>query len=277
LTPTADSTLQRFLRRDAIIISAALVGFTALAWIYVIRLAAEMDMGGMDMTGIRMVSDGFRMVMASAHKPWTNADLFLMFAMWAVMMIGMMTPSMAPVVLLYARVRRQAISQGEPFAATGWFAGGYLLTWTLFSLLATIAQWALERAALMTPIMTTASATLSATLFVAAGVYQWSPLKRMCLAHCQSPLTFLQRNGGFEREATRSLTLGVRHGVYCVGCCWALMALLFVGGVMNVVWIAGISALVLLEKAVPAGRALGRMAGIGFVAAGVWALLVRLR
>jgi predicted metal-binding membrane protein len=198
-----------------------------------------------------------------------------MFAMWAVMMIGMMTPSVAPVVLLYARVRRHAIAQGEPFAATGWFAGGYLLAWTVFGLVATVAQWALERAALLTPMMTTASVSVDATFLLAAGVYQWSPLKQMCLAHCQSPLTFLQHRGGFQRNAKRSLALGMRHGIHCVGCCWALMALLFVGGVMNVVWIAGISALVLLEKAVPAGRALGRMAGIGLLAAGIWALLLR--
>jgi predicted metal-binding membrane protein len=112
-------------------------------------------------------------------------------------------------------------------------------------------------------------------LLVAAGVYQWSSLKQVCLAHCQSPLTFLQRHGGFQREAKKSLRLGVRHGAYCIGCCWALMALLFVGGVMNVVWIAGIAALVLLEKAVRSGRTFGRIAGIGLVAAGVWVLFVR--
>ena len=273
--PAADSALQRLLRRDAVVISVALAAITALAWIYVIRLAAGMDMGGMDMTGMRMISTGFRMVMASAQKPWTSADLLLMFAMWAVMMVGMMTPSVAPVVLLYARVRRQAILEGEAFAATGWFAGGYLLAWTAFSFLATVAQWSLERASLLTPVMTTANAQLTATLLLAAGVYQWSPFKRMCLARCQSPLIFLYRNGGLQREAARSLTLGVRHGIYCVGCCWVLMALLFVGGVMNVVWIAGIAVLVLLEKAFPAGRALGRVAGIGFLAAGVWGLLLR--
>lgn len=277
MTPTRDSALQRLLRRDAIFISLALVGITLLAWIYVIRLAADMNMSGMDMTGMRMVSTGFRMVMTSARRPWSSSDLLLTFAMWAVMMIGMMAPSVAPVVLLYARVRRQAISQGEPFAATAWFAGGYLLAWTLFSLLATGAQWGFDRAALLTPIMTTASAPVGATLLVAAGIYQWSPLKQMCLAHCQSPLTFLQRHGGFQREANRSLVLGLRHGIYCIGCCWALMALLFVGGIMNVAWIAGLSALVLLEKATPLGRALGRMAGIGFIAAGVWVLLGRLR
>jgi predicted metal-binding membrane protein len=122
-----NGALQRLLHRDAIVVLAALAGITALAWVYVLRLAADMDMGGMDMNGLRMVSTGFRMVMTSAYRPWTGSDLLLMFAMWAVMMIGMMTPSVAPVVLLYARVRRHASSQGEPFAATGWFAGGYLL------------------------------------------------------------------------------------------------------------------------------------------------------
>src|SRR5215469_3932169 len=271
----SDSALQRFLRSDVILVSVALAGITALAWIYVIRLAADMDMGGMDMTGMRMVSTGFRMVMTSAHKPWTSGDVLLMFAMWAVMMTGMMMPSVAPVVLLYARVERYAISQGQAFAATSWFAAGYLLAWTSFSLLATIAQWGLERAALLTPFMTAASAPLGATVLVAAGVYQWSPLKQKCLAHCQSPLTFLQHHGGFQREARKSLMLGVRHGVYCIGCCWALMARLFVGGVMNLAWIAGIAALVLVEKIVPAGRTLGRIAGLGFVAASLWILLVR--
>src|SRR6516225_10879817 len=133
-----ERALQRILRRDAFLVSTAIVVITALAWIYVIRLAADMDMGGMDMTGMRMISTGFRMAMTSAHKPWTSGDALLMFAMWAVMMIGMMMPSVAPVVLLYARVERHAISQGQAFAATGWFAAGYLLAWTLFSLLATV-------------------------------------------------------------------------------------------------------------------------------------------
>ena len=271
----SESALQRLLRRDAILVLAALIGITALAWIYVIRLAADMHMSGMDMTGMRMISTGFRMVMASAQRPWTSEDALLMFVMWAVMMIGMMTPSVAPIVLLYARVQRHAISEGEPFAATGWFAGGYLLAWTLFSALATAAQWGLERAALLTPMMTTASRSLGAILLIGAGVYQWSPLKKICLAHCQSPLTFLQRHGGFRRDAKHSVALGMLHGTYCIGCCWALMALLFIGGVMSVTWIAGIAALVLAEKILPAGWALERIAGLGFVAAGVWVLLAR--
>ena len=271
----SDTVLQRLLRRDAILVSTALTGITVLAWIYVIRLAADMHMAGMDMTGMRMISTGFRMVMASAQSPWTSEDALLMFIMWAVMMIGMVAPSVAPVVLLHARVQRRAISEGEPFATTGWFATGYLLAWILFSLVATAAQWGLERAALLTPIMTAASTSLEAILLVGAGVYQWSPLKRICLVHCQSPLTFLQRHGGFRRDAKSSVALGMRHGAYCIGCCWVLMALLFIGGVMNVAWIVGIAAFVLAEKIVPAGLALARIAGIGFVTAGVWVLLVR--
>ena len=272
-----DGALQRLLRRDAIVVVAALAGITGLAWIYVMRLAAGMDMGGMDMTGMQMVSTGFQMVMAPARRPWTAGDLLLMSAMWAVMMIGMMTPSVAPVVLLYARVQRQASSQGEPFASIGWFASGYLLAWILFGLVATLAQWGLERAALLSPAMAIASARLGGILLIAAGIYQWSPLKQMCLAHCQSPLAFLQHHGGFQRKAGKSLALGMRHGAHCIGCCWALMALLFVGGVMNVVWIAGISALVLLEKALPAGQTVGKAAGIAFAAGGVWILTAGIR
>jgi predicted metal-binding membrane protein len=199
----------------------------------------------------------------------------MMFAMWAVMMVGMMTPSAAPMILIHARVGRQAASEGKPFASTGWFAGGYLLVWSAFALAATVAQWGLESLALLTPMMASASAVLGGVVLVAAGLYQWTPLKDACLSQCQSPLAFIQRAGGFKRDMAGALRLGLRHGAYCVGCCWALMALLFVGGVMNVLWIAAISIFVLLEKIVPAGRLVSRVAGAGFVTAGVWLLVSR--
>src|SRR5262249_16390677 len=156
----------------------------------------------------------------------------------AVMMVGMMTPSVAPLVLLYVRVGRQAERDRKPFAATGWFVTGYILAWTLFALIATAAQWALERAALLTPAMASANRLFGGVVLVAAGAYQWSQLKKACLAHCQSPFVFLQRHGGFRQDVMGSLSLGLRHGIYCVGCCWVLMTLLFVGGVMNLMWIA---------------------------------------
>ncbi|MGH8735412.1 MAG: DUF2182 domain-containing protein, partial [Burkholderiales bacterium] len=156
-----------------------------------------------------------------------------------------------------------------PFAATGWFATGYLLAWFGYSLAATAAQWALERAALLDPMMVGTSQVFGGIVLIAAGVFQWMPLKDTCLAHCQSPLLFIQRHGGFHRDPRASLALGLHHGAHCVGCCWALMALLFVGGVMNVLWIAAISAFVLVEKIAPGGgRLISRIAGVGFAAAG---------
>ncbi len=266
----SDTRLEWLIRRDRVVASAALLCITAIAWWYTSRLAAGMEMGGMDMHGWRMISTGFRMAMSPASAPWTIENFVLMFVMWTVMMVGMMTPSIGPVTLLYAGVRRRAISDGKPFASTGWFVSGYLLAWTGFSLVATLAQWLLERATLLSPTMSMATVPLSGALLIVAGLYQWTPLKRLCLAHCQSPFAFLQRHGGFQRDAWKSIALGLRHGTYCLGCCWGLMILLFVGGIMNLVWIAAISALVLVEKVTPAGITIGKIAGSGFVAAGVW-------
>jgi len=162
---------------------------------------------------------------------------------------------------------------GKPFAATTWFVGGYLLAWIAFSLAATSAQWALERAALLTPMMTSASNILGGIVLIIAGLYQWTPLKEACLFQCQTPLAFILRHGGFRGDPAGALKLGMSHGMYCIGCCWALMALLFVGGVMNLFWIAALAILVLLEKVVPAGRIVARLAGVVFIAAGAWMLI----
>jgi predicted metal-binding membrane protein len=260
------------LRRDRLIVAAALIALTALAWTYILWLAADMGMGGMDMTGFRMVPAGLGL-MAPQPAPWAAIEFAYVFAMWAVMMVGMMTPSAAPMILIYAQVGRQALAQGKPFAPTGWFVAGYLLAWTGFAILATAAQWLLDRAALLDPMMAGASRAFGGLVLIAAGVYQWTPLKDTCLAQCQSPLLFIQRQGGFRSGVRGSLQLGLRHGAYCIGCCAVLMALLFVGGVMNVLWIAAISAFVLIEKVVPAGRLISRIAGLGFIAAGAWFLI----
>jgi predicted metal-binding membrane protein len=261
--------LEIILRRDRIIVAAALAALTALAWTYVLLPAADMDMGGLEMTGFRMVPAGIG-IMAPALAPWQAFEFVYVFAMWAVMMVGMMTPSAAPMILFYARVGRQASAHGKPFAATGWFATGYLLTWVGFALVATLAQWGLDRTALIDLKMASASQVFGGIVLIAAGVYQWMPLKDICLAQRQSPLLFIQRQGGFRHDPSGSLLLGLRHGAYCVGCCWVLMVLLFVGGVMNVLWIATISTFVLIEKIAPVGRLISRIAGAGFVAAGTW-------
>lgn len=264
--------LEAVLKRDRIIVAAGLAALTILAWAYVVKLAAGMSMGGMDMTGFRMISTGLGMAMQPADAPWTVAEFVLIFLMWAVMMVAMMTPSAAPMILIYARVGRSAAAAAHPLAATGWFVGGYLAVWCGFSLLATIAQWVLQRYALMGPMMASTSSLLGGLVLVVAGAYQWTPLKYACLSGCQSPLAFIQREGGFRRSSGGAFRLGIKHGAYCVGCCWALMALLFVGGIMNLLWIAGLAALALFEKVVP-GRLLPRIAGAAMIVAGVRLLL----
>jgi predicted metal-binding membrane protein len=268
-----DTMLEAVLRRDRLVVAGALAAVTALAWSYILWLSADMDMGGMDMTGFRMIPAGMGL-MAPANAAWKPIEFAFVFAMWAVMMVGMMAPSAAPMILMYARVGRQALAVGKPFAASGWFAGSYFLAWTGFALGATFLQWLLEREALLDPEMASASNVLGGVVLIAAGVYQWTPFKDVCLAQCQSPLQFLMRHGGFRNDASGCLLLGLQHGAYCIGCCWVLMALLFVGGVMNVLWIAALAVLVLFEKLTTFGRWIARCAGSVLVAVGAWMLFL---
>ena len=162
------SVLEAILRRDRAIIIAALSLLTVLAWADRGWLADDMSMGGMDMTGFRMIP-AEQGLMMPASAPWQPVEFAYVFAMWTIMMIGMMTPSVAPMILIYTRVGRQAVMGGHPFAASGWFASGYLIAWAGFSLAATSAQWALERAALLTPMMESASNVLGGIVLIAAG------------------------------------------------------------------------------------------------------------
>jgi predicted metal-binding membrane protein len=266
------STLESVLRRDRLIIASALGVIAALAWVYVLWLAADMDMGGTSMSGFRMVPGGMGM-MAPATAPWSAVEFAVVFVMWAVMMVGMMAPSAAPMILMYARLGRQGKVGGKPFAATGWFAAGYFLAWAAFSLGATLVQWVLERDALLDARMANNNILVGAVVLIAAGVYQWTPIKNACLAHCQTPFGFLLSHGGFRSNVRGCLHLGLLHGIYCVGCCWVLMALLFVVGVMNVLWIALLALLVLLEKLTPWGRWVARIAGAVCIVAGAWMVL----
>ena len=269
-----DAAINAVLRRDRAIVLGAIAAITALAWAYVLWLAATMDMGMGSTMGPSMgqTMSGMGAMLKPAFRPWSVADFAFMFVMWAVMMVGMMLPSVTPMVLLYASAGRKAAENGRPLAATAWFVAGYLLAWIGFSLAATVAQWQLSRLALITPMMASASDLFGGLLLVAAGLYQWSPLKYACLAHCQSPLGFLISRGGFNASPWHSLRLGAEHGTFCVGCCWVLMALLFVGGVMNLLWIAGLTIFILLEKIIPAGRLVPRLAGAAMTAAGLFLL-----
>src|SRR5437667_10920612 len=227
-----DSTLETVLRRDRLVVAGALGVIAALAWGYVLWLAADMDMGGMDMTGFRMIPAGMG-IMAPTNAPWRGIEFAFVFAMWAVMMVGMMAPSAAPMILMYARVGRQGKSAGRPLAATGWFAAGYFVAWIGFSLAATFVQWGFERTALLDSRMASASNVLAGMVLIAAGVYQWTPLKHVCLVQCQTPLQFLIRHGGFRSAVPGGLPLRLRHPAYCVGCCWVRMELVLLCGLPN--------------------------------------------
>jgi len=238
---------ERLLRSDRVIVAVALTGAIAGAWAYLL-LGAGMDMDAMP-----------------AIASWTPSYFAVMFAMWAVMMAAMMLPSAAPMILLFSAISRRRAEQGGTARTTALFALGYLAIWTVFSLGATALQWALGEAALLSPALKTSSAWLAGALLIAAGLYQWTPLKHACLHRCRSPLDFVL---SFWRDgAWGGFSMGVRHALYCLGCCWALMLLLFVGGVMSLAWIAGLAAFVLLEKTAPGGHWLGRAAGAALV---VW-------
>jgi predicted metal-binding membrane protein len=203
-------------------------------------------------------------------QPWTATEFGLRLAMWAVMMVAMMVPTAAPMTLMYAAVARKAAAQHNPVAPTFVFVTGYIAMWTIFSLVATSAQYALDRAALLSPMMVSKSASLGAALLIAAGVYQFTPLKNACLKNCRTPAHFLSR---YWRTGTLgAFRMGLRLGAYCVGCCWILMGLLFVGGVMNLLWIAAIAIFVLLEKTIPLGDVGGRFAGAAMILVGALSL-----
>jgi predicted metal-binding membrane protein len=266
----AQGSLEAVLRRDRLVVAAALAALAAFAWGYVLWLAFAMNMPAA--AGDTMSMGGMGSMVEPAFKPWSAAEFIFALTMWTVMMVGMMTASAAPMILIYARVAREAALRQRPFAPTGWFAAGYLLCWLGFSLVATSAQWVLERAALVAPASARASDALGGLVLLIAGLYQLTPLKNACLSQCQSPLFFIHRHGGFRADAPGSFRLGLVHGAYCIGCCWALMALLLVGGVMNVLWIAGLTALVLVEKLSPPGRVMPVLVGCVLSAAGLWLL-----
>lgn len=197
---------------------------------------------------------------------WGSRDLLLTFAMWAVMMVGMMTPSAAPLVLLFARVQRDRRERAAPHLPTSLFLLGYLLVWGAFAVASTLAQWGLHSAALLSPRLVATSPLLGGLLLVLAGLFQLTPLKDACLKNCRTPLSFIMT--GWREGRWGAVRMGLSHGFYCVGCCGLLMALLFVGGVMNLLWVGALSLFVLLEKLVPSGPWVSRAAGALLLAAG---------
>lgn len=209
--------------------------------------------------------------MAMAPMPWTPSYALLMFAMWSIMMIAMMLPSAAPMVLLFTTIKRKREASSAPAVGAGIFLAGYLVVWAAFSLAATLAQWGLERTGLVSMAVTSGSATFIGAILLCAGLYQLTPLKTACLRFCQSPVLFLSSH--WHGGAVGACRMGVVHGAYCLGCCWFLMALLFVGGVMNLIWVAVIAIYVALEKMLPVGSWLSRVAGAMVAVLGTFVLI----
>ncbi len=206
----------------------------------------------------------------AAGKPWSAADAFFTFTMWSVMMVGMMGGAAWPVLLLFANARAGRGEHGVPITVLA-FGLGYLAVWMGFSLAAAIAQWTLHHAALLSPSIAISSPRLGGAVLIAAGAYQLSPMKGACLAHCRSPLGFLMANW---RDGTiGALRMGASHGRYCLGCCWALMCVLFAVGVMNLLWVAALTAVVLIEKLGPAGLAVARIGGAAMILGGIRMIL----
>jgi predicted metal-binding membrane protein len=247
------------LKRDRAVVMVGIVGIVALAWAYILYLAWDMN---------TMVSED---MMMAQMQPWGAADFIVTFIMWAVMMTAMMVPSAAPMIFLFADLQRKRKAQLRPYAPTGVFLLGYLAVWYGFAAVASMAQWGLHAAALLSPLMASTSPILGGALLVAAGVFQWSPLKSVCLSRCRSPLGFLMTEW---REGTKgAFVMGLRHGIFCLGCCWVLMTLLFVLGVMNLLWIAALAGFVLIEKLAPAGQWVGRLTGVLLIGWGAWLIL----
>jgi len=276
-------TFEHLLKRDRTVTVAGLVILCVLAWLYVVT-GAGLGMSARQMTTLAFfphqqaqdLMPGMPgMQMDAGRSVWGFTTWALMIGMWWIMMIAMMTPSAAPAILLYARVHRAALAKGQvrdEVAPIGAFAAGYLTVWLGFAVGATALHYALERAGLIsTMMMESRSRWLSGTVLIAAGLYQLSPLKNVCLAQCRAPASFLARH--WRPHASGALRLGAQHGAYCVGCCWMLMALLFVGGVMNLAWIAALTAVVLIEKVLPRGQWIGRSAGVALAGWGVATLV----
>lgn len=268
--------IELVLRHDRILVLAALSAVVLLAALYTV-FGVGMNMSALEMTTGSMPKPGMSGSMASGMAAmatpaaWTPGYAVLVFFMWWIMMIAMMVPSAAPTVLLYAALtRKSARTTGAP-RLTSVFLSGYLVVWAGFSILATAAQWLLELNGYVSPMMMVlVSNTLAGVVLLAAGIYQFTPLKDACLDHCRSPLAFLI--GSHRPGAGGAFRMGLEHGTFCLGCCWFLMALLFVGGIMNLYWIAGLAIYVAVEKLAPSGRTVGRIAGVAMAAGGLWLL-----
>ena len=253
----ADSAaaVESVISHDRAFVVAGLVGVSLVAWAYLISGAESFQGAGVGLPSTEL---------------WAPRDFALVFLMWSIMMVAMMVPSASPMIVTYAEIHRKQQPDQRSFGATGAFLLGYVFLWTTFSALATLAQWGLQRAALISVAGASTNAIFAGSLLLVAGIFQWTPFKRACLTHCRSPFLFIMTSW---REGTRgAFQMGLEHGIFCLGCCWALMALMFFAGVMNILWLVALSLFVLVEKVVPAGDLFGRLGGAGMIGWGVYVI-----
>jgi predicted metal-binding membrane protein len=247
---------------DYLVIGGGLMVIAAIGWTYMAYLAWGMGHMGL-----------VQMWMPPPYpEGWTALDLLMLFVMWSVMMIAMMLPSAMPMVMVFTAVNRNKRQGNQLYVPTFIFALGYLVAWTGFSLLVSGAQWRLHTTGLLDPMMDSRSRLLSGIVLVLAGVYQWTPYKEACLRQCRTPMGFLISE--WREGRAGALMMGVRHGLFCIGCCWALMLVLFAVGVMNMLWVLLIAVFVLLEKILPLARFIRSGSGFALLIWGTYWLLL---
>jgi len=260
------SGIERLLQHDRRIVIAGLLLVSLAAWAWMLAGA------GMGMSGVEMTRHSIMGMDMMAAAEWALPYAVLMFFMWWVMMIAMMLPSASPVILLAAAINRHSNPGEQPFGSTAAFTLGYLLIWAGFSAIAVLAQWLLTESALINGMMQSRNWLFSGLILITAGAWQFTPWKYACMLQCRNPVDYLTR---YRRDGNLgALTMGLHHGLFCLGCCWFLMALLFVGGVMNLAWVAGLALYVWVEKVVPGGEVVARTMGAILVLSGA-GLLVR--
>ena len=256
-----EKTIQSVAQRDRLVIGITLAGIAAVAWLYLAHEAERFAATGVCQCAAMMMS-------GPDLAPWSPQALLPLFLMWTEMMLAMMLPAVTPLVLLFSKVARSRAERGQPYVSTAFFVAGYFTVWTLFSFVAGLAQWILHGAALLSPQMAASSSILGGIVFIAAGIFQFSPLKRACLTHCRSPLSFLMTDWRDGRSG--AFLMGWKHGLFCTVCCWLLMLLLFVVGVMNLLWIALLAIFALAERIAPRSWRLSQVSGLVLVCFGTW-------
>ncbi len=252
-----ETSIERIIKRDRLIIIFSLIGIVLLAWMYLFYLYLSMKN-----INLRLA------VSMPQTKYWSSVDFVFVFLMWGVMMVAMMVPSAAPMVIMFSTISRKRREQEAPFVSTGIFLSGYLVAWAFYSALATLGQWLLHTASLLSPMMMMISnPILTGILLLIVGIFQFTPIKYVCLTHCQSPFEFILNKWKEGRRG--AFIMGISNGNYCVTCCWALMSLLFVVGIMNIIWIAIIAVFILAEKLVITNRQISRLSGIFIILWGI--------